>query len=477
MKTNTKRGSALVAATVAISALAGLSVSLLMVTRSAAEEQETSLESARALYAAQAAVGVAVVELRAAMEASQAPPQSVGSEQQPLALAGGEAFASIEAEADGSFTISAFGSSGATRRALEVTLAPSGGGAFSRALFAGNSSEDPNYVMELGGVGIQADQIHGDVYSAGDLLVQGDAQVYGEALATGTITGSPGTQGVTLPMPDLSVMDYENNHTFNVNDLFSAAFWRWDDAGGSAWQVREDNPAHIFRKNPSDRNSTNNATVKDDYYLEDPYEPVRRDPAQDGSDPYPISLTGVNGKPGPNGTDAVYFIDGNLWIHNKPSYSFQFVSGAGEDVRVTFVVKGNITFSDNIFYEDSDTDGLVFIALEDPDVADSGNIYFGDPVGGTLEYMDAFMYAENDFVDTNMSATGSLQVEVNGTMSAGNHVAIERDHGDQHSRLTVTADMRLEEGTLQMPGVPPSLTGSATYSVSTWREIAPQPLP
>lgn len=475
---NTRRGSALVGAAVAVSLLAGFSISMLMVAGSVQSEQKTDLESAQALYAAQAAVGVAATELKVAVEQGQEPPVSVGSAGEPLALGGGSAFATIVEEADGSFTVTSFGNAAdGGRRALEVTLVPGGPGAFSRALFAGNESEDSSYTLDLGGVGNQADQIHGDVYSANDVLIEGDASVMGDIVAGGTIYGGAGEVGVQLPMPDLTVMDYENNHDFNVEELFTDATWQWDNAGGSAWQVPEENPAHIFRKNPNDRNSTNNATVKDDYYLEDPYEPVRRDRRQDGSDAFPVSLTGINGKPGPSGTDAVYFIDGNLWIHNKPSYSFQFVAGAGEDVRVTFVVKGNITFSDNIFYEDAEQDGLVFIAIGDEDVEDSGNIYFGDPVGGTLEYMDSFMYAENDFIDTNMNAAGSLQVEVNGTMSAGNHVAIERDYGDAHSRLTVTADLRLDEGTLEMPGIPPTLSGGAGLSMGTWREVAYDPRP
>ena len=34
-----------------------------------------------------------------------------------------------------------------------------------------------------------------------------------------------------------------------------------DDAGGSAWQLPKENPAHIFRMNPSDRASAVNSTT------------------------------------------------------------------------------------------------------------------------------------------------------------------------------------------------------------------------
>ena len=59
--------------------------------------------------------------------------------------------------------------------------------------------------------------------------------------------------------------------------------------------------------------------------------------------------------------------------------------------HITFVVKGNVYVSDNMFYKDIDKDAVVFIALNDADVKDSGNIYFGDPVFGTLQQMHGFM--------------------------------------------------------------------------------------
>jgi hypothetical protein len=112
------------------------------------------------------------------------------------------------------------------------------------------------------------------------------------------------------------------------------------------------------------------------------------------------------------------------------------------------------------------------IAMKDPHVPDSGNIYFGDPSFGTLEYMDAFMYAENNFYDNNLSASGSATVTVHGNMTAGNQVSINRDYGNQHSKLTVNFDSRIYNQTLTLPGLPGATNGSGAYSLVSWREVA-----
>ena len=359
-------------------------------------------------------------------------------------------------------------------------VVPPSGGLFDYALFAGNAAEDPLYTLRLAGYGVQADEVNGSVYSGGNVQLDGDATVSGSIRAAGNIFGSGGDAAVPVQaVPDLQAPDYAATADFMVKSLFDAGVAAGtatrvaDDAGGTAWQLPEDNPAHIFRLNPSDRGTETASTEKDDYFLEDPYEPVRVDPSQDGSDPYPISLSGVGGAPGPSGTQKVYYIDGNLWLHNKRSYSFEFAGGDASGIQVTFVVEGNVYFSDNLFYEDAVKDGVVFIAMKDPAVADSGNIYFGDPTFGTLRQMQAYMYAEDTFHDVNLDASGSTIVEVDGIMSAGNEVDIQRDYGTQHTKLRVDFDPRISEGTLSMPGLPPwTNTGGGGFSVVSWRRVA-----
>jgi len=357
---------------------------------------------------------------------------------------------------------------------IEVVIGTEGTDLFDHALFAGNTSGDPLYSLDLGGSGEQADEVNGDVYSGGDVTVDGDASVDGSIRAGGVVNGASGEGSVRQPVPDLEAMDYANTADYDVAEMFrTGATYESSDAGGNAFQMPEDNPAHIFRANPSDRRSNWSATEKTDFFLEDPYEPLRTDPNQDGSRPYGITLSGTAGDPGENGNHKVYYIDGNLWLHNRKAYSFAIQHDEPNGAQITFVVKGNVYFSDNLFYSNPELDGVAFIALKDDQVEDSGNIYFGDPTFGTLVEMNAYMYAENNFYDNNLDADGSATVRVNGIMSAGNHVEIDRDYGDEHSKLTVDFDDRVSTGALQMPGLPGTDDpGLGNLRILSWRTVA-----
>jgi len=174
-----------------------------------------------------------------------------------------------------------------------------------------------------------------------------------------------------------------------------------------------------------------------------------------------------------DGNRKLYYIDGNLWVHNLSAMSLEFADPSnGSGVQITLVVKGNIYISDNIFIKDKNKDGIALIALKDSAVKDSGNIYFGDPTFGTLEHMSAFMYAENNFYDNNLSATGSAVVSVDGNMTAGNQVSINRDSGTQHSKLTVNFDARVSTKQITLPGLPKATATQTGLKISLWREVA-----
>jgi len=460
----------MLASLVAIAVIASLAGILMRVEVANHGEVETARERVRSLFAAEAGISARMADLTA--EANGGPAVDVVNAQTET-LNGLEFETQLTPSLDTNgnllaYTIASTGRAGTNERAVEAVVVPTGGGVFAHALFAGNSSGDPTYSLDFGGVGTQGDVINGDVFSGQDVGVYDDSSVNGTIRAGGDIYGA------SQPIPDIDGMNYTTNHDVDVlgNFLSGTASYQSDGAGGNAWQLPESDPAHIFRVNPSDRSSENSSTTKYDFYLEDPYEPVNSDSSSDGSNAYPITLSGQDGTPGPDGNGLVYYIDGNLWVHNKKTFSFKLTHAAGEDSRVTFVVRGNVYFSDNVFLQDPDTDGIAFIAIEDDDVADSGNIYFGDPEFGTLEYMNAFMYAENDFYDYNLDAAGSATVTLDGTMSAGNQVDIQRDYGSQHSRLTVNFDDRLVSGNLQLPGLPGQAVGSGGYDMVSWREIA-----
>ncbi len=431
-------------------------------------ERRAALDQHRADFTADAGVAHAVTNLTAGVL------NDIGAEEAPFAFGGGTYWATVTDNGDTSFTVVSTGANGRGTSRIEARLEPVGGSIYHNAVFAGNTSGDAGYRLEFGGQGGQADDIGGDVYSGADLELWGDAAVSGTARAQGDLYGTAGEEGVTQPIPDLAAMDYEATADFDVAALFDAeASYRYDDAGGYAYQCPESSPAHVFRRNPSDRKANTNSTEKDDFFLEDPYEPVRVDSKQDGSDPYRFSLSGVSGAAGPDSDGKVFFVDGNLWLHNKRTYSLGLTHSEADGVQVTFVVKGNIYFSDNLFYADGSLDGLAFIAMRDEEVEDSGNIYFGDPVFGTLQQMQAFMYAENDFYDLNLDESGSTSVGLFGNMTAGNQVVIERDSGAQHTRLQVVFDDRIQNGTLEMPGLPTGGgAGAERYVVTYWHRIS-----
>ncbi|MEO0650719.1 MAG: hypothetical protein AAFZ65_08575 [Planctomycetota bacterium] len=487
-----RQGSTLLPALVAVVSLSAVAAGVFALSLTHTEEVAFNGHEVRALYVAEAGVAETAMRVATAVDAGDPVPAALGTEQQPMAVSGGGYVSTIVDNGDDSYTLRVTGTVSGHRRTLEGRLDPGGDSAFQHAIFAGNSSGDPNYAFSLGGTGNSADQISGDIYSGGGIEITGDAELLGDAYASGYIEREgeapigpgdseelPGaynaTAGVDRPLLDLDAMDYVNNNDVDVAAVFAASgYSSYHALGGTAEQVPEDSPAHIFRLNPSDRPTEISSTAKDDYFLEDPYEAATSFSAVFGRG-HEVTLSGVDGELGPNGNELVYYIDGNLWIHNAPMGGMRFESeGAG--VHLTFVISGNLYVSDDVMLDNENLDGVAFITLVDPAVADSGNIYFGDPRWGTLELMNAFMYAENNFYDNNLDKSGSREVVLNGIMTAGNQVAIERDFVKRdgsvaHSRLEVNYDDRIASGQLSLPGLPNAQAGAGGLRLAYWREI------
>jgi hypothetical protein len=461
--------------------LTGLASAMFMMSLAHNREVSNAGERMRAFYQAEAGVTETLSQVAAASGSAADVPLTVGTRNDPVRTARGRFWCDVNDNGDNTFTVTSTGAAGFGRRRVQAVLSPVGGGIFDHAIFAGNDSGDPNYELTLGGNGGQADDVTGNIYSGGDVTVTGDATVTGDLASGGVITGETGEEGVHRPLPDIAGMNYATNHDYDVAAMFAAdeTWVTGSDRGGDAYELPESNPAHIFRKNPDDRPDEVNGTTKDDYFLEDPYGPLKDfTPSYTSNQGHTVTLSGVDGAPGPNANDKVYFIDGNLWVHNRPYGRMRFINEGPDGVKLTFVVKGNVYFSDDVLVENTADDGVAFIAIEDPGEADSGNIYLGDPRYGTVERIEAYLYAENNFYDINLSASGSKDVTLIGNMTAGNHVAIDRDHIDgngdvTHSKLTVEFDPRLAAGDINLPGLP-RMTGSGTggFEVVFWREIA-----
>jgi len=219
-----------------------------------------------------------------------------------------------------------------------------------------------------------------------------------------------------LAPPDLQAADYENSADINVATRF---------AGIDSGILPENDAAHIFVKNPDDGRDyivdqvfelDGQAINPDDYFLEDPYEPVSVGDQQSSDNATQISISGES-QGDEEGNNKVYFIDGNLYLHNQHLYSFQLDYPTSDGIHATFVVRGNIVLSDNFYYRNMNNDQVAFIAMrreDDPKGEISGNVYIGDEEFGTVAELSGLLYAENNFYDNNLDEEGSQHFEIYG---------------------------------------------------------------
>ncbi len=464
-----ERGSVLAVALVLTFLVAGLGTAMLLVADARRKDEQSRVHSAQRRCLAESGLADALLEIAADGDGI------IASASSALRSGPGDYWTTCTSPGPNRYTITSYGRVGADVRTMRAEIRENVPSLFYHALYAGNGGHDASYSLNLGGTGRAADTIDGDVYSGGNITVSGNATISGKVEATGTITGIAGERVAEIAPPDLAARHYETNHDVNVAAEFrtSGTNTYSSSYGGTAVQLPEANPAHIFRKNPSDRAGEIRSTTKDDYFLEDPYQTVNTSSSVNANNATPITLSGLGGAPGVSGTKKLYYIDGNLWVHNLHIYNFVVKHNEADGVQVTFVVKGNIYLSDNILLRNPVKDGIALIALKDSTVADSGNIYFGDPEFGTLEQMDAFMYAENDFKDNNLSTTGSAVVRLNGVMSAGNKIQVNRGTGATRTKLVVDFDSRIRDGELVLPGLPdaPSTSPSSRFTILAMFEV------
>jgi hypothetical protein len=335
-------------------------------------------------------------------------------------------------------------------------------------------------------------------------------------MASGTITGmgyvdpalglrnAYGGDTVIEP-PDLVSMYYAQAKS-GTAPAFASEGWGHDyDVTASDYSSNghvitdDDTPEHIFVRNvpdndPDDGNDDyrqtyggvsvrsrgyepiydDNGDRIDDYFLEDPtdsfYHSYDSDNSIDGTAYTAPSYIHVKSEH----NEKVYYVDGNVYIHGTPTWAFRFKEPG---TKITIVAKGNITISDEFYYnadydddldyDDIDStivnnasDVLCLIALENSDAPDkSGNIYIGDSAKGTGGSIHAMMYAENNFIDNNIGGSGQAYISIYGNMAAGGSLDIHRDAWDW-TRLDVTLDRRLSLGTITAYGLPPAPAGS-----------------
>jgi len=477
-----RRGHALLIALIALIAMTGIAGAILATSGASKQEVGRAIQRTHALYAAEAGI------CRAAVNLSTALPAGMGTETAPNAFSDGAFWGSAVLNADSTYSVTSIGSSGRARRAVLAVLRPGSSGALGGALFAGNSSNDPTYDLHLGGSGADADAIVGDVYSGSTMSFTGTSTLQGTPRATGAITTQAGTligspppvpeSGVVVPGPNLAGMNYPVNHDIDVAADFASAAYVFRGAGISAWEMPDSNPSHIFRRDPSDRAALTSLTTKADYFLEDPYQPMATDVAGDAAQTAALATTirlcdtnAAGSTDSADGNDKVYYIDGNLWLESLVTNSFKLSYAEASGCHVTFVVKGNIYIGDNLYLNDAARDGVAFIALKDATETDSGNVYFSNVGSDLVSEMNAAIFAENNVYANVADPSGQVHVTVNGSLIASDHVAIDADAGSVHTQLRVNVDPRLAGGRVQLPGLPSGSTLNPVYTVALWREV------
>ncbi len=240
----------------------------------------------------------------------------------------------------------------------------------------------------------------------GDVDATGDIDRYDSA----SIAGDTNEHAPEQESPDLMGMDYAANNTHNVAQTFAdAGITQGYLPGGS--ELR-----NVFAINPSNMTAECASTAGNDYFLT---------PS--------TGFVGGNWKTAPTplnvGNDRVYYVDGDVWVHSKSTYGFTMQG------KATIVATGNIHLCDNIVYANANSMlGLVALGKYNSSgqLVSGGNIYFGDPVYGTLYNFSAMMFAANDFLYntnpiTSTSAEPTSGFRVTGSLAALNDVTIERD--------------------------------------------------
>jgi hypothetical protein len=309
------------------------------------------------------------------------------------------------------------------------------GGAWAFQL-RGKDNPVPNGSGETGG----KDIMNGNISVDGDVAMYEQSSVNkapapnkwnlkGDVSATGTINlfntatiaGSRYPNSLKPDPVDLKEMDYAHNNTHNVAQIFQ-------EAGVASGYLPAGNELHdIFVKNPSDRSAECTATTGNDYFLE-PKNVTGGGTQKDA--PTPLHL----------GNDRVYYVDGDVWVHNKTSYGFTI------DGKVTIVATGDIHICDNLKYKDVDSVlGLVALGKYDSagNLTSGGNIYFGDPRYGTMYCVSAMMFAAKDFLFntdpiSRKSAEPTTGFTITGCFAAMNEVLVERDWYTKVSGTTST---------------------------------------
>ncbi|MGE0711759.1 MAG: hypothetical protein AB7N76_30575 [Planctomycetota bacterium] len=367
--------------------------------------------------------------------------------------------------------------------------APNGNGA--EGTWSGNSSSTDypgssweNWVQN-------GDFVDGDIHINGtSILISGQTDIYGDVASTGGIMGKPvngtkDTNASPIDPPDLAAEDYDTLAST------SGGVWHKGDSGLPSWLF--DSPVGSYKSSPYDYITNASKYSLNNFHFAGNNSTVPVTSADDGK---------------------IFVVKGNLWIDTRGQTQFKWPTTTN-GIKFTVVVEGNLYIADGLSYKDATKDGVLFIVKapdasgtasyldddmngvidngetliynNDPNATPAtydgsnysgpkegyGNIWFGDKVASQGGVTDGYFYAQNNVYIAPTAQTKQAYGVYGFLSSGGQFLAGDRASGKKYPSLRVKYDARLENGTVEFPGMPaPAGSGSDSTQIVLWRQTS-----
>ena len=405
----------LIAGVVLVIAMGGV----LRSARTASDEVRQTLDNEQAFYTAEAGIEAAMTDLLAGGHGV------LGDSDRPVPFLRGSFWVRSETLATGEIRLTSTSILGPLRRQVEAVVRihrVSG----APALFLGSGSA--NRPLVLDGWGKSADRVTGGIYTAGDLLLDGEAKCEGPIVAGGRIDGIKGLAHRTLVDPDFTRLPETSAVAISLGDGSTAPDWA----------------ARALLRNPTDRQELWDLTPGDDFFLD--AERLRVPPPQETSDGWVVR------------------VPGNLWFASPQSEEMVVRGRGGRPCRLTFVAEGSVFIADDIRLENESSSALGIVALAGD--SDDGAIVFCSPEAEERppRFVRAHLAAEGRILSALPPSDASLTIRGSVTALKGMDLGAGAEFVLRIQGL---------DGEGDLPPALPYGTVLATHEILSWRETKP----
>ncbi|MCA9320149.1 MAG: hypothetical protein KDB53_05415 [Planctomycetes bacterium] len=325
------------------------------------------------------------------------------------------------------------------------------------AMFSAGRNADEAPPIRLSGQEEGADHVIGGVTARGLVELTGDARVEGAIRAVGPILGSEGTRVKELPIHRYELPSPALTGFIDLRSVFETR----GDLRDVDRRVHIDHPARMFVLHPENRRELWESTPGPDFFLE----PDQMTAAQIAS-----RVAQVVVKTTDRPRSLLILVPGNLWVCDLRADEMRIVAADGSPLQITFAATGSVFLGDDI-RRSQPLDAFAFVALGDHLTDSPGNIHIGDAVDQRLSHLDAFLFAHQDITGLALDGEVSPSLEIVGKIHAGHAIRFDRPlDRNRRTRLDVRLDSRLDDGSVELLGIP-ILQGGRGFDVLSWREV------